>query len=217
MNLLLRPPAVLSLIADAHHGDIVKLFRLRGKAVDPLQHGRQGVLRACIRICVQCLEHAVGPEKLAVGVARLRHPIRIDEEAVPRRERKFMLPVGSPGHRAERERVPVQHQLILPVGPPERRMLMPRVGRDALPRGELDGREPDGHKKVRVVGLAELVVDVVEGLRRTLPIQQMGLDEGTGDHHEQRGGDPLAGDVRHHQADMVLVRHEEIIEIAAHG
>ena len=54
----------------------------------------------------------------------------------------------------------VGDELILTAGTPERRMLMPRVGRDAFARRDLYDRRPHRHEQLRVIALAKLVVDI---------------------------------------------------------
>ena len=44
----------------------------------------------------------------------------------------------------------------------------------------------------------------------------MVFDEGLGDHHEEGGGDALAGDVGDDHGQVVVVHQEEVVEVAAH-
>ena len=110
----------------------------------------------------------------------------------------------------------VLHQLVLTAGPPEHRVLMPRVDLDAFSGGELNRCQPDGDKKVRIVGFTQLVVDIGQSLTRGLPAQKVGLDEDLGGHHEQRRRHPFSGNICHDQAEVIGVSHKVVIEISAH-
>ena len=128
---------------------------------------------------------------------------------------KGMLPVHDPLHRRDRRRMAVNNQLILPAGAPQDRMLMPRIGGDAFSGGDLQNRQPHGHKQLRLVALEQLLIDIGQSHRRRFTALNTVAQQNARDHHEQRRRHTLSGHIRHHQADVIVVEQEEIVEIAA--
>ena len=92
---------------------------------------------------------------------------------------------------------------------------MPGVGGEAPARGDLDHRKPYGDEELRLVALAQLLIDVFQYLRGALAELGAVFDQGLRDHHEQRRGHALAGNVRHHKAQVIVVHQEKVVKIAA--
>ena len=119
-------------------------------------------------------------------------------------------------HDADRHGVSVDLQLILAAGRAQHRMFVSGVCGDTLSGRNLKHRDPNGHEKVGVVALAELIVDAGERFCRAFAVLQAGFYEDTGNHHQERGRHALAGHVRHDESHVIVVDHEEIIKVAAH-
>ena len=201
---------------EAEHGDIVKLRRVAHKAVHRAPDVFDGFLRGQRNVMVQGLQHTVRAKELVLGVRCLGYAVRIDEQAVAGMQLKGMLPETGALENGQGNRMTVYHQLILTILAPDRGMLMTRVDGQPAAGGDFDDRHPYGHEELRLVALAQLLVYVLQNFRRTVALLSAVLDQRFGNDHEQRGGHAFAGNVRHDQADMVVVDQEEIIEIAAH-
>ena len=109
----------------------------------------------------------------------------------------------------------VGDQLVLSAGPAQGGMLVARVGGHAPAGPDVDHGGPGGHEQAHLVALAKLVVHVGQGFAGRLPVLQVRFDQHPGDHHEQCRRNALAGYVSHHQADVVAVNQEEVVEVAA--
>ena len=92
---------------------------------------------------------------------------------------------------------------------------MPRVRSRDLAGAQVAHAEPGRDEHVLAVVRADLLVHRAEGLGRAGPAEHIVLHKDLGDHHEQRRGHALARDVRHHQAQVIVIDQEEVIEIAA--
>ena len=49
-----------------------------------------------------------------------------------------------------------------------------------------------------------------------MPVLRIIFDQSLRNHHKERRRNPLAGDIRHHKSDPVIINLEEIVEISAH-
>ena len=151
----------------------------------------------------------------ARGVRGLGDAVGVDEELVAGLERELVLAVAHVLHPGEDEAVLIPEELEPAAPPAYGGVLVAGVrGRDAA-GGDLVDAEPDGDEHLRVVVLAELVVDGLEYLPGRRAHLRAVLEQGLGDDHEERGGHALAGDVGDHEREMVLVHEEEVVEVAA--
>ena len=110
----------------------------------------------------------------------------------------------------------VLHQLIETVLPADHRVLMAGVGRNALSGIQVQDADPYRDEQIRFIAVTELIVDVVENLRRRVSHQRPVLDQNLGNDHEQRRRYALSGYIRHDHGQMGIIHQEEVVEIAAH-
>ena len=150
---------------------------------------------------------------------RLGDAVRVDEEAVARMHFKGAVFILRASDRADDPAMLVFQQLKGSARAPDGRMLVPRVAGQAFAGGELDHGQPDRDEGRRVVFLTEPEIDTLQRRGGIQAAQKMAFDAGLGRHHEQRGWNPLAGDVRDHEREAVSADQEEIVEVAAdlHG
>ena len=93
---------------------------------------------------------------------------------------------------------------------------MAGVGRRQFSGAELQDSHPNRDEHAGPVVGTQCVVGFVQDLSGGLTQLGTALENDLGYHHEEGRGDPLAGDVRHHQAQVILIDQEEVVEIAAH-
>ena len=92
---------------------------------------------------------------------------------------------------------------------------MPRVDKAHQPGLRFQETHPRGDEHLRVVALAQHDVGVAENVGRRVPALGVIVDQRLPGHHEHRGGNPLAADVRDQKTQPVLVQQVEIVEIPA--
>ncbi len=95
------------------------------------------------------------------------------------------------------------------------RIFMPRVGAGQPARGQFQYAKPHRHEHLRSVVLAQLGIGRGQDLRRGAAQARPVIDDVLGRHHEQRRGHALVGHVRDDQDQVVVIHHEEIVEITA--
>ena len=84
-----------------------------------------------------------------------------------------------------------------------------------LSRGEFQNTEPYSYKHPRFIIGTDGVVHIFDDFGRRAAQARSVADENIGDHHKERGGNTLAGNVRHHQREVVVVNQKIVIKIAA--
>ena len=201
---------------DGQHGDIVKLGGIPHKAGQILADRPQKFLRVRPRHRVQRGHHAVRPVQGIVPVRGLRHAVGVHKEGIAGVQGQLILPVPGPLHPGQDKAVLVLHQGEAAVPPIQRRVLMPRVGGGEAPGGDLIDAQPDSHKHLRVIVLAQLIVHLLQDLPGGLAHLGRILQQSLGDNHKQRRRHALAGHVGDDHGQMVLVHQEEIVEVAPH-
>ena len=166
-----------------------------------LQHLAAGAIPGT----VQCGDHPVRAVERIGAVGGLRHTVRIDHQPVSGVQLQLILPVPGTLHAGQHEAVLVLEQFKIPAFAHDGRVLMARVGALHLPRGYFQDTQPHGDEHLRVVVLAQLVVDLLQHCLGGQAALSRRLQQRLGDHHEQRGRDTLAGHVRHDHRQMVVV------------
>ena len=202
-------------ISEAQHGDVIELLGPQDKVVDAAGDVAEDALGAGAGLFVEDFDHAVGAEELVLVVGGFGDAVGVDEEAVAGVELEVVLAEGDVVHDGDGGGVAVFDQLVPAAGAAEDGVLVAGVGGHALAGGELDDGQPDGDEHFSFVALHELAVDILQGPAGGIAALEAVADENLGDHHEEGGGDALAGDVGHDQGDVVVVDQEEIIEVAA--
>ena len=96
------------------------------------------------------------------------------------------------------------------------RIFMPGVGSLELSRRELKNTEPYCNEKVRLVVLADAVIDAFQNIGGGGVFQKGKIvDQDLGGHHKESSRNTFAGDIGHDEAEMVVVDQEEVIEVSA--
>ena len=90
------------------------------------------------------------------------------------------------------------------------------VGTDHFACGQAKLAQPHGDKHLRIVVFTELVVDPLQDFLGRQAQVGCTLDKGLGDHHEHGCGNALAGHIRHHHNQVVVIHQEEVVEVAAY-
>ena len=89
------------------------------------------------------------------------------------------------------------------------------VGVLQLPGFRVENAQEQGDEHAAGVVLADLVIDPGDDTGGGVVIRGSRLDHGLGHGHEQGGGDPLAGDVSHADAQFITFDKEVVVEIPA--
>ena len=131
-------------------------------------------------------------------------------------ELHLVLPDGGFLHGGQGQAVLVLDQLVLPAGAHQHRVFVPGVGALHLPGGQVQDPQPDGHKHLRVVAVAEGLVDLLQHFRQAQAASGVVFDGGFRPHHEHGGRYALAADVGDHQAELVPVHVEKVVKVSAH-
>ena len=97
----------------------------------------------------------------------------------------------------------------------DHRVLVPRVCRRELPRGDLKNPQPDRNEHLLRISGADLVVYGLQYSGRTVMPRRRLADQSRGYHHEQGCRHSFARYIRDDEAQMPFVDHEEIVEVAA--
>ena len=69
-------------VGQAEHRQIVELLRILDEVVHRALHVLQHLIRICLGAGIERGKHPVGAEHLLLGVGRLRHAVRVDEQLV---------------------------------------------------------------------------------------------------------------------------------------
>ena len=83
-----------------------------------------------------------------------------------------------------------------------------------MARTQVDNAHPHGHEHVQLVAPGKGKVRTVESLLNRLQVLHHRAENNSRDHHEERGGHALARDIANHDAQVVVVYLEEVIEVA---
>ena len=84
-----------------------------------------------------------------------------------------------------------------------------------LSRGELQNTEPDRYEHPRFIVGADGVVYVFDYFGRRTAVARSVADQEVRHHHKERGGNALAGNIRHHKREVVAVNQKIVIKVAA--
>ena len=104
----------------------------------------------------------------------------------------------------------------VPLRPAQHGVFVSGVGGDHLAGVHIQDAEPDRDKHLGRVVFTDPLVHLPEHLRRMDAGLGRIVDHDAGHHHEEGGRDSLSRDVRHHEAKVILIDQEEVVEVAAH-
>ena len=139
-------------------------------------------------------------EHFPAAVGRFRYTVCIYKDFVPRIHLQRIFPVRNTLHSAYDETVPVFINLKETVLFTDRRVFMPRVGGSHFAGRDFQNAEPDGHKHVRLVVVAEQIIRFFQDLAGAVFNSGKILYDPLGEHHEQSRRYALSAHIRDHQA-----------------
>ena len=175
----------------------------------------QDLLRRGILCFVQGLQHTVCPEQLLFGICRLRQAVGIQEELVSRIQGDLIFLVFDALHAADHKAVPVLVELEITVSLSDRGIFVAGVGRRDPARRNIQDPQPDRDEHLLLVVGADRRIGACENIGKRFARHNIVGQDDPGGHHKEGGRDPLAGDIRDHQAEVVLVDQEEVIKVSA--
>ncbi len=92
--------------------------------------------------------------------------------------------------------------------------LCPALAKRTSPGRDIKDGAEHRREHAAFIVRCENLVDGGKHLVRFAKPLAFGLQQGFGHHHVQRGGDPLVGNVRNQETQILLVNEKEIIEVA---
>ena len=162
----------------------------------------------------ESLDHPIGPEHLLVGVGGFRDAVGIDEEAGAGLQGEGIVTVTDSFHAADDEPVLILEQFKGAGIMADGGIFMAGAGGGEDTGGDFQNAEPHGHEHFLRVPVADLRVDFAQDFRRGKLLRGHMVDQGGREHHEQGGGNALAGYVADDQAQMIVVNEEEVIQVS---
>ena len=99
---------------------------------------------------------------------------------------------------------------------PERREFVARVGGGQPAGGQFEDTHPHRDEHLRFVVGTDRIISPFQDLRRRIAHHRHALQDDLARHHEQRSGYTLAGHIRDHHAQVIVVDQEVVVEVAAH-
>ena len=161
---------------------------------------------------VEGLDHAVGPEEGLGCVGGFRDSVCVEEDLVAGLEVDLIFLVPGVFHAADDQAVAVLEEgeaAVLHQG----RIFVAGVGGPDDACADFEDADPDSDEHFQLVVPADGVVGLFQDLGGGDAQHGVVLEDHLGDHHEEGGGDALAGDVRDAEAEVVVVDQEEIVKI----
>ena len=100
----------------------------------------------------------------------------------------------------------------------QRGIFVTGIGSRQFSGGDLQDAQPDRHKHLLGISIADLRIDGLQYFGGALFIFRTHCrmpDQGHGDHHKQRCRNTFSGDIRNDQAQVVVVDQEKVVKVAA--
>ncbi len=211
-------------IFHAHQRDVIELLGIPRKGGNIPPHALQQLPRFIRPMTVQEAFQPFGPIEALLPVLRLRGAVRVQEQAVLRLDVQLLLAVTQAVHPSQHEAgtlVQIFEGAAQPVlgvlRQPQQRRIMPGIDVGKLPGFRIQDAQPRRHEHIVLIALAQQMIDLGENIRRRASHVDLVLDQDLCDHHQQRGRNALSGNVCDHQRHILIIHHEEIVEISAHG
>ena len=175
----------------------------------------QDCLRLFLRNLIQGIQNTVSTEHFRILVGRFGQAVGIHEDPAARLQLHLILRIRCFCHGTDHQPVLVLEVFIVPLRMPESRIFMAGIGSLEAAGGQFQNSQPDGHKHLRIIAGADILIGSGQDLTRIITEYGNTLQDDLGSHHEQRRRHTLAGNIGDHQAQMIIINQEVIIEVTA--